>query len=382
MQEVKVLHLVLNDFINDSRVLKETQSLASEHYISDVYIAACWEVGLEEHVRLNAKVQVWRVPLMSKKYSKSLIVQVIKYFEWLIKIFRLYGRYNISIVHCHDIDTLPIGVLFKVFRKSKIVYDTHELATEHGLYGIKKYLVKVLESTLIHKADQVIVVSDSIADWYKKKYSLNNVNVIMNVPIRQNDHSESRILKDEYGIREDEILFIYQGILCKGRGIEILLEVFSKLDEVKHIVFMGSGNLESIIKDYESRHTNIHLHPSVKMNEIISHTKSADVGVFICENINKSYLYTMPNKIFEYTMSGLPIVVSNFPDMGRFVDDNNCGWKVQPEELKVLDLISTIDKVKIKEKRIDVLKCMLKYGWHIEEKKLKQIYEKMVNFQK
>lgn len=45
----------------------------------------------------------------------------------------------------------------------------------------------------------------------------------------------------------------------------------------------------------------------------------------------KSYFYAMPNKLFESTMAGLPVVASNYPGMGKFVTDNKMGIICDPE---------------------------------------------------
>ncbi|CCW30387.1 hypothetical protein XNC3_1960057 [Xenorhabdus nematophila F1] len=63
------------------------------------------------------------------------------------------------------------------------------------------------------------------------------------------------------GIRSDQKIFLYQGGLIKGRGIEILLETFENLKDDKNVlVCMGYGPLESLIKIKTSKSSNIFFH--------------------------------------------------------------------------------------------------------------------------
>ena len=184
----------------------------------------------------------------------------------------------------------------------------------------------------------------------------------------------SNVLKEKCTIRDDEILFIYQGLLDNGRGIKILLSAFSKVDRKKHIVFMGYGILENVIKEYENNFSNIHFQPAVKPDKVIIYTKSADVGISLIENTCLSYQYSLPNKMFEYILSGLPLIVSDFPDMGEIIDNYKCGWKIVINEESIIELIENISRESVEEKRNNVLKCRDIFDWRKEEKNLLKAY--------
>jgi len=119
----KVVSIVLNNFKNDSRVLKENISLQNAGY--DVQVVALWEDGVKEQ-EIIQNIPVHRVKLKSKNWSKNKFVQLIKYFEFLYKASREYK--NTDIIHCNDLNALPVGVIIKKFynKNIKIVYDAHE----------------------------------------------------------------------------------------------------------------------------------------------------------------------------------------------------------------------------------------------------------------
>ena len=236
----------------------------------------------------------------------------------------------------------------------------------------------MIERLLVHKADAVVVVSNSIAEWYRKEYGLKDVKVIRNVPERKSVKSSKSIgLRKKFNIHNDEILYICQGALDEDRGIEILLHVFSGLNGGKHIVFMGYGSLDDKIREYGMRFPNIHFQPAVRPDEVLAYDSSADVGISLIENTCLSYLYSLPNKIFEYIHSGLPLIVSNFPEMGKIVDENECGWKIPVDEDSVKELIANISKEEVKLKKENVLRCKDDFQWEKEEEKLVRLYENL-----
>ncbi|MDN3511637.1 MAG: glycosyltransferase [Candidatus Jettenia sp.] len=375
------LHIVLNNFINDSRVLKETKSIAKSHLFDKVYIAALLDKGVTEHEIIDAKREIWRVPLKTRKFPKDIFSQTIKYIEWMLKIFFRYKNENVKVVHCHDLSALPIGVLFKIIKRTKLIYDAHELETEiDELTGLRKKISVLWENFLIRYANQIIVVSDSIEEWYKKKYSLKNIKVIKNVPCKIRDsNSNMNILKEKFNIRADDMLFIFQGSISVGNGIQAVLNTFSKVESKKHIVFMGYGPLVEQVKDYERRFLNIHYQSAVKPEDILRYTRCADIGISFIENTCLSYFFSLPNKVFEYILSGLPIIVSNLPEVKKIVFEYNCGWVVEIKEDDLLRLIESITYEDIKGKKENVIKCKNNFGWDKEEVKLLKTYYNLTN---
>lgn len=373
------LHFYQSSFKYESRILKETKSLVHSGLINRVIIAGIWEAGYEEHEELDNKRVLWRVPLKTQVLPGGSSWKILQHIEWAFKIFFKLRKEGIKFVHCHSLSTLPIAMLFKIFAQSKVIYDAHELETERGKRGIIQKVSKLLERLLINHVDRIIVVSDSIAEWYQNQYGLEKIHIIKNFPYQENYSSKSNnILKNTFKIQDNEILYIYHGGLTNGRSIEILLDVFSKVNRKKHIVFMGYGKLEDTVKKYEKNFPNIHFHPAVKPGDIISYAKGADVGICMIENICLSYYYSLPNKLFEYVVSGLPVIVSNFPDMGKIIDKHKCGWKSPVNEKALIDTIEKISSEEIKDKIKDVLKCKDYFVWDSEEKKLLNIYDSLI----
>ena len=277
-----VVSLVLNTFTNDTRVLREALAVAKMGYV--VNIVALHEPGLLEYENCENYV-IHRIKLWSKNWGKSRFVQFFKYIEFLIRVVLQYRQ--VDIVHSHDLSALPVGCIIKFIsrRKVKLIYDAHEYAINDLPYESKtrQRVKKIIESTFIFWADWIITVSDGIADLYKKTYDLQiRPSVILNCPNFVESPS-SNILKKKLGIPKDTYLFLYQGALSRGRGIQMLIDGFNKADNKDSaLVFMGYGELLPII---ESQATdNIFLIPSVAPSELPFYTASSDCGVALIED--------------------------------------------------------------------------------------------------
>lgn len=105
----KVTSIVLNPYINDSRVIKETQTLRKAGYEVSVVALHDGREGLAEYEVMDG-VAVHRIRLVSKSWSKLPPVQVLKYIEFCV---RAICEIKADIVHCNDLNALPVGYILK-----------------------------------------------------------------------------------------------------------------------------------------------------------------------------------------------------------------------------------------------------------------------------
>ena len=322
-----------------------------------------------------------RIKLKSKRWSKNKAMQLLKYFEFIYRVVKEYKKSDI--IHCNDLDTLPIGfIIKKIFNKNvKIVYDAHEYETEvNGLTGLQKIFIKKLEIFLIKYADKVICVSDTIANEYVRLYRIQKPALVFNTPLYKMIEKKD-IFRETFEIAKEKAIFLYQGNLNTGRGIEILLDTFKSKDDYKSIiVFMGYGELEDKIKQASIENANIYFHQAVSPDVLLDYTSSADFGISTIEDSCLSYRYCLPNKMFEYLMADIPVIVSNLYEMKRFVEDNHIG--VVAEENSPKGLRKAIEKAVMLEKKVlheNIQKVKELYNWKEQEKVLLEVYRKLEN---
>lgn len=368
----KVTSIVLNNFTNDSRVLKEAISLQKAGY--DVTVVALHEVPLLEFETIS-NIAVNRIKLKSKNWSKKRVVQIIKYLEFLYKTVIQYKESDV--LHCNDLGTLPIGVIVKkLYNKDiKIVYDAHEYETEtHYTKGFRKIMVKVMERVLIKYVDKTITVSSKIADEYVRLYNIERPSLVLNTPLLQ-EVKKKDLFRERFNIPKSSKIFLYQGALNRGRGIEMILDAFSSLEAKQIVVFMGYGILEGEIKKYSQKYPNIFLHEAVSPEKLLSYTSSADFGISLIEDSCLSYRYCLPNKMFEYIMVGLPVIVSNLPEMVKIIEANYIGVVSKEYSTKGLkEAIRATDQLNSEKVKKEIQKVKKIYNWQAQEKILLEVY--------
>ncbi|MFQ3292612.1 glycosyltransferase [Reinekea sp.] len=373
----KILSVVLNPFVNDNRVLKEAQSLSSFGYKVTVLALHENELKTNETIR---DIKVIRVPLITKLLPKWKVIQFFKYIELIVRVVFTQFRHA-DVVHCHDLNALPIGILFKLlsFNTKKVIYDAHEYETEvYGLSKVEKKLRFYLEGLLIRYAEETITVSDSIAREYSSLYEMNKPKLILNCPAFTKQR-KSDLFREELKIREDQIIFLYQGGFSSGRGIEILLETFSNLDSDNIvIVFMGYGPLDKLVQSKADSENSIFYRSAVGHEVLLNYTSSADYGILFYEDTCLNHRYCSPNKIFEYLMAGLPVLTSNLFEMKRLVEQEGVGVVADTNTVdgfkKAIDASLRLEYTSVQK---NVFSAREKYCWEEQEKVLQEIYDEL-----
>ena len=124
---------------------------------------------------------------------------------------------------------------------------------------------------------------------------------------------------------------------------------------------------------------NIHFHESVTSNSLQVYTSSADVGLCLIEDYCLSYRYCLPNKFFEYAMAGLPILVSDLPEMRKLVQKYNCGViceSVTPDGIvKGLKELLGQDLQKLGK---NARRMAEDHSWESQEEKLINLYDRVL----
>lgn len=372
----KVTSIVLNPYISDSRVIKETQSLSKAGYEVRVVALHDGREGLDDYEVLDG-ISVHRIRLVSKSWGRFPPIQLLKYIEFCI---RAVYEIKSDIIHCNDLNALPIGYILKLISHcTKIVYDAHELESEqNGQRFLVRSLSKLLEGVLIKKVDAVITVSEGIADWYNHTYNIVKPEVIMNVP-KWKDIKKQNLFVTEDPRLSGKKIFLYQGCLSHGRGIECMLEAFSERTDGKAVLmFMGYGPLKEKIEREANKHGNIAFHEPVSPQELWKYTASADYGLVCIENTCLSHYYSLPNKLFEHAMSGMPMILTNLHEFVLLNEKYNFGVILENlssgEFNAKVDHLLSLDEISYDKFGENARQMAKHLSWEYQEEKLKIIY--------
>lgn len=366
------LHLVRNPVAHDSRVLKETQSLLD--VVKRLEICGFHEPGYELEETLGNRV-VRRIQLITRRLPKDIVSQSVKYVEWYARIVHRYRRMPLKVIHCHDLEPLPIAVKLKQLTGARLIYDAHELETEaQGSHGFRQELARWLERRLIPKVDAMITVSPSIRDWYQQRYPAVPVCLVRNIPDMPRQAIIPRSLRTQLKVQGDALLFIYLGGLVTGRSIESVLKAFADERVRHHVLFMGNGPLKTSVETAAQDCKRIHYMPPVPPVEVLSYAAGADVGLCPIEDTCLSNRYCLPNKLFESLLGGLPVLVSDLPDQANIVRSHKAGWVIPNNPEAMTTFLSNLSADEGRSLRSGLLERVSDLRWQNEARILLNIY--------
>ena len=369
---MKILHLVLNNYENDNRVRRAAE--CGHRLGAEVFIFALSKYKSQRVFNENG-VNIRLLYLTTRFLPKIKYFQIFKYLEIVFRMFFAALKYNPTIIHAHDLNTLPIGRMIAKVSGAKLIYDSHEYWADVGVVNAR-YFSKVLmifEKYFLKKVDVCITVSSNIAELIEKNYSIPKPIVVRNVPEQWKMDSKQQ-LRLSIGISTDVILILYQGYIV-GNGVHHLKEAFKKVKGNAVLVFLGNGEeVESLKQD---NFPGIYFHPSVTYEKLASFTSDADIGVLSIQGINQSKFNALPNKMFEYINGGLALVASNLPEMRRLIDEYNMGLVYTDGNID--ELADSINKLVnnyglLKKFKINSRICATEINWENEKKILEDIY--------
>lgn len=233
----KVDIFVFNNLVYDSRVLR-TATFLSEYYKVRVICLRDFSISQDFD---SYPFEVIPLPLRSSRLGRGLALNLVKYFEFVIRLIMVSRRTDI--IHANDLDSLIPAAVLKVLFRKKVVYDSHEWQSEQGDFSSKKQaFIRTIERIFLPFADQRITVSDSIAKLYMEVYGGSTFSVVRNLPeIGPIEYLEK--ISDKGAIQKRE--FLFAGMLGEGRDLINIITTFLKLGDKYALTIVGYGSMAS-----------------------------------------------------------------------------------------------------------------------------------------
>lgn len=151
-------------------------------------------------------------------------------------------------------------------------------------------------------------------------------------------------LVNETPLKDDTVIpVMYSGLLDVNYGIPDLLEGFSLIkDERYRLWFTGIGDAKSLIKEYAEKDSRIELFgylPTRK--DLLLKQKQAAMLINVRSPLEKASAYCFPSKIFEYMLSGNPVLSYRIPG----IPDEYFNYLVEIPEVSPQSIADTILKI-------------------------------------
>lgn len=242
--------------------------------------------------------------------------------------------------YANDLDTLPANYLASLLRRKPLIYDSHEFFTEVPEVQnrpLVKSVWKFFERICIRGCDLVLTVSQSIADLLQTTYKLDEVFLVRNVPYERIEINP--VPKAEIGISENQFLLLLQGTgINIDRGAEELIEAMTFLDDTL-LLIIGGGNAMSILKAKVHRLNltkKVIFKDKMPFSQMMRYTAAADLGLSLDKNTNINYKFSLPNKLFDYALAGIPVLTSDLHEVKKIVKGYNIGEVIDTHDPKLI----------------------------------------------
>lgn len=360
---------VINDLVSDQRVHRTCLTLHEQGF----------------NVTLIGRQLPGSLPINDRPYStKRMRLLFTKgglfYAEFNIRLFLKLLFIKADVLHANDLDTLLPNFIISQLRGKTIVYDSHEYFTEvpeiQGRW-VKKVWQRI-ERFIFPKLNYVFTVNQSIALIYNEQYGV-EVKVMRNVPFA-NKYSASKDNTSKLQLPPNKKVILLQGAgINVDRGAEEMLTAMQWIDAVFLIV--GSGDvmpvLKKMVNDLQLEQKVI-ITGKVPFNELVEYTQLADVGVTLDKDSNLNYKYSLPNKLFDYVQSDLPVIASSLVEVKRIIEGYQCGVILndfEPRNMasQINDFLSDDNQLKAAKEGVAVAKTEL--IWENEKHVLLNTYQ-------
>ena len=270
---------------------------------------------------------------------------------------------NNDIVHAHNI---PSAKAMKNTSGKKIL-------SIHGIYSKQienlhnkttSKLVSSYEKEALSWADVITVVSKNALEYYKKLgFSVYQIPNAINM---------ETLFPKTKRIYEKQIIFA--GRLSNEKGVNVLCELAQILPSEIHLVILGSGPKENMIKNLEK--PNIHYLGYLPKDQTISLIRGSDIL------IQPSIIEGLSSTILEAMACKVPIIATNVGGNAEIIENNKTGILIEPNNSKILlDEITKLISDETKKEQIisQAFSQVKKYDWSNVGQLYLNLYEKLLN---
>jgi phosphatidylinositol alpha-1,6-mannosyltransferase len=304
------------------------------------------------------------------------------FMPWIFqipKIKRLIDKADIFRVHSPYFIGLGAVLFRKMVRKCPPLWF-------HYHHIEKEFKMKVFDKKLPKYADGITVDTDAtLKDLIKLCPGINTkhittINVGTDIDLFR-PRIPDRMIKDSLNVKEGERIVLYVGHLIHRKGIDVLMKswkIIRKDFDDAHLVLIGKGPLEDLVRDYQRSDRKIHIVPYVSTQKDLA------------KYYNISDVFAFPTRLEGHGMTAaeamsceVPVVTTNAKGIKNVVLDGKTGYKTDIDNVEQFS-----DKLKILLSDASLRKKMGSAGrrfieenftWKSSLDKLEKFLEDMLN---
>lgn len=260
---------------------------------------------------------------------------------WLFIIYRAAKNYDKPIIIVRDLPLVKSAVIVSKATNAKVIFDMAEVYPEmydsSNQYSNRDILTRLYknpslalryENSVLPNVDHTLVMIEESRDrLLDKGIPSSKVSIVSNTPAL--DKFDGVVKRHE----GDTLFLVYVGFLTRLRGLDLLISAAHEM--IKHennkqaifIDIVGKGEAREELQNLVSSlglGDNVKLHGWLKQKDVNRLMARANVGALtyrVCGHWN----HTIPNKIFDYMLAGLPVLATPVIPIKRIVENTQSG---------------------------------------------------------
>ena len=325
MKKVTIAHITTVHPRVDTRIrIKEVGSLANTF---DEPVALFVQDGKGDATEADGRVRIIDIghPPASRLARMTLGV-------W--RMWRAVLRIQPRIIHFHDPELIPLGILLKC-SGCRVIYDVHEdvprqMLTKYWLPAVIRRPVSramsVCEWLAARVFDAIVPAEPNNAE----RFPPHKTTLVQNFPI-----VDELVITDSVPYQERRPHFAYIGSISVIRGIHEIIQATSDTrgadGQNPRLCLAGTFQPKELLDKVSatSGWEQVDFHGWAQRKQVSNILGSVRAGLTILHPTPK-YLDAYPTKMFEYMSASLPVIVSDFPLWRHIVEDAGCGLAVDP----------------------------------------------------
>jgi glycosyltransferase involved in cell wall biosynthesis len=334
------------DYPWDVRIEKMTITLVNNGY--DVHLI-CRNLNKKPIYEMFNEIHIHRIPARASNFVNHLS-SFPAFFNplWLAKIRDVIRRFAIDLIVVRDLPLALAAVLIGKRYDLPVIFDMAENypAMLHDAWKYDDFkltnlvvrnptIAKAVERVALKTVTHVItVIEESKARLVRLGVDEARISIVRNTPVIgvQNDEEAGCVGSEgNVCVAPHRIKLIYVGGLEPMRGLDALIgnmpELVEEIPQLR-LTIVGGGKWQNGLEAEVNR---LGLGPHVTFTgrlpywEALKRVRQSDAGI-IPHRITPHTTCTIPNKLFEYMMNGVPVIATNMAPVRRIIEDTGCGY--------------------------------------------------------
>jgi glycosyltransferase involved in cell wall biosynthesis len=255
---------------------------------------------------INTDVKILRIRAPFSKESLVSYVPMVFYFPlfWMWVLVNLI-KSKPRIVYACDLDTVLPCYFYKLLFGKKLIFDVFDryaMTLIPAKFKTLHAVVNHIEEFFSARVDVLINISKEVLDTFRKKPKRSII--VMNCA------KDCDIKKEELDVHHP-LKVVYTGAIWrKSRGLENIIAAVKDLTDVEFVIAGWYRDKDKEFLDQILEIPNVKFRGLLEPNDALALEASSDVMIALYEPKLLLYTVTLPNKLFEAMMCGVPLITN------------------------------------------------------------------------